>query len=233
MKALIPPVLTVRDWKRIFRNKRTAFKKLLKLLSSSWLYYLYVVMTSWSDIQTAFNAVLRYQAYIKSVMHGCMVTRGVASATLKSVIGDLDLDIHCKLKIRKMDSISETFVFALQSAGFDFKGKRTYWDLVPLSFVLDWITNIGKIAAAEDGQARLASYNIRSCVYSVKTDYTYTPSTGDPRFFYLRGNIIEKYYLREVEKSARVSMLPSVEWKLNRSQWLTASALVIALTKFD
>lgn len=84
---------------------------------------------------------------------------------------------------------------------------RVVWELVPLSFVVDWFVSIGKFLGQFDGQALVLPYTVLSSGASVKSTYTYSnvlvPLGGQTVFKIglraddvIRGTVIQKQYSR-------------------------------------
>lgn len=77
------------------------------------------------------------------------------------------LEQHVKLAISDNESTLEDLVNRIESFGF-LPTFENIWDLVPYSFVIDWLIDVGGFLETVDTRLRLARYNVKYATISRK-----------------------------------------------------------------
>lgn len=97
----------------------------------------------------------------------------------------------------------------------------TAWELVPYSFILDWVITVGDLIAAfspfATGHFRYATYSVERTT-ELRFDCTVTPITADPSTWVLqKGSPFHSQYLVVVKDYQRVeaSVTPTLGFQLN------------------
>lgn len=146
------------------------------------------------------------------------------------VVGDYThtLEQHCKLAIDSEDSRVQALVTGLENYGI-MPNASTLWELIPFSFAVDWIANIGDYLEDIDNNRRLARFNVRYCTLSLKKTWT---RSYDP---VLNGGYSGTVQSISYDRSPSLWVPrsdPSLSVPLNVSgHWLEAGALIVQRLK--
>lgn len=78
---------------------------------------------------------------------------------------DISLTTRAKVRIHFDESCLLAGVLRSRALGL-FPSLSSLWDCVPLSFVIDWLTNLGERFDSVDDQVSILAFRITECVYS-------------------------------------------------------------------
>jgi hypothetical protein len=81
------------------------------------------------------------------------------------IFGDVKLECRSKVRIQLSDSALIAMIFSAESVGL-LPRLSTLWDLVPFSFVVDWLMKIGNKLDSVDSQLKLLAFDIPLIVHS-------------------------------------------------------------------
>jgi hypothetical protein len=135
-----------------------------KSLSDVWLAYRYQYQTTKLDIEEAISFVHRYKDL--NGLTKWFKSYGEARKTIEGT----DVIVRCSFSIRPKDL--STFADAwrhLYTYGLT-PSFYTVWDMIPFSFIADWVAPIGDIAKGLDQSLMYndTNYDIRNIIYSVE-----------------------------------------------------------------
>lgn len=137
------------------------------------------------------------------------------------------LEQHLKLAIGSEDNALEGLVTSLENIGV-FPSLENIWDLVPYSFVVDWLIGVGDFLERVDTRLRLTRFNIKYVTMSYKKIATSRlGSTSVP----LAGEVSLVHYHRWVSDQCPVPPLSLHQNPDLVSHWLEASALIVQRAK--
>ena len=123
------------------------------------------------------------------------------------------------------DSVSELAGF-LQMMDLDLTAENI-WDLIPLSFVVDWVANVGDVLDRFDKLAQLDRYSIFLTGRSLKASTTVAPDRI-PGLQSVVGTISATYYKRQYGTDVIPPSLSSSRTSNQKfSHWLEGTALVV------
>lgn len=158
-------------------KRKRGFIALLNLLSDVKLLYAFGIAPTLSDAKETGDAV---RAFRKKLLHGNLFRMqtiyGKFSYPLPQEYfpGFEGVHITARSKIRigiEPDSFLASVVTA-RTMGF-LPSFSSIWDLIPLSFVVDWFTNIGNIARAGEDALLMLALNVPGSVNSIKIEYPF------------------------------------------------------------
>jgi len=139
-------------------------------LADLWMGYRYSYKTTDSDTQQAINAISRRAWY--SYYRDTRVD-GDATATINGVEAHVHLVAYCR---KRTSDLLSAIRLRLWEYGL-LPSKFTLWDLVPFSFVVDWVFNFGDGLKDEQDLAVISQgYTFDKSMYSVK--YTVPTDLG-------------------------------------------------------
>jgi hypothetical protein len=81
------------------------------------------------------------------------------------IFGDVKLECRSKVRIQLSESALIAMIFSAESVGL-LPRLSTLWDLVPFSFVVDWLMKIGDKLDSVDSQVKLLAFDIPLIVHS-------------------------------------------------------------------
>jgi len=114
----------------------------------------------------------------------------------------------------------------LKAVDFDLT-LENLWDLVPLSFVVDWFTGLGDFFDRIDLCTQVDSFNVMLCGKSIKTTRYLGPDLA-PDLSNMVGSAVCSYYIRKYQSDP---VYPSLISYRNSNQkfdhWLEGGALVV------
>lgn len=138
------------------------------------------------------------------------------------------LEQHCKLAIDSEDSRVQALVTGLENYGI-MPNASTLWELIPFSFAVDWIANIGGYLEDIDNNRRLARFNVRYCTVSVKKTWS---RIYDPVLNSGYSGTVQAIHYDRAPTSWVPKSDPSLSVPLNVSgHWLEAGALIVQRLK--
>jgi hypothetical protein len=182
--------------------------ELPKSLGDVWLSYRYSYTTSKLDAEEAISFVSRYRDL--GTLDQWLHCYGVSSHHFIGGRFEADIVCRCKLEIRPKDIAVLGQVWrALYTYGLQ-PNFYVVWDMIPYSFIVDWLIPIGSLAQAIDAGKMYSgtyyeirgvnfsfSYNISDEFHNVYHQYSRYVSSGIPQ---LNGF----YFLEEEPKSGKV-----------------------------
>lgn len=154
-------------------------------LAGLWLAYRYSYSTTKSDTQQAIDAIARraYYSYYRDTR-----IDGNASATIDGVSVSCHLKTYCH---KRSSDLLSAIRLRLWEYGL-LPSKYRLWDLVPFSFVADWVFNIGDTLKEEEDLSVLShGYTFVDSSYSIK--YTVSTDLG-PVECYTRWESVPIFY---------------------------------------
>lgn len=198
----------------------------LKGLSGEYLAFKFGVLPTISDIKTIVNAVKARGPYFDkngfetySAGHTEEYREGDVTVTSKQQL---------KLAILNEDRGLVEIVHRLDNMGL-FPTFENVWDLIPYSFVVDWLVDVGGFLERVDTRLRLQNHDIRYVTMSHKTvtKSELTPSFASPYV----GTVELVRYHRWVSDQCPVPPLSVETTFQDFNHWLEASALIIQRKK--
>jgi len=114
----------------------------------------------------------------------------------------------------------------LDSSGF-YPTLTRDWDMIPLSFVLDWGVNVSSLLERLDARMMLQYYTVLSVVRSTKIVFTVPVETLVPGTPY-RGMVTQTYYKRHVGNTLDLPT-PRFDAPQEFHNWVDLTALIVAL----
>ena len=112
---------------------------------------------------------------------------------------------------------ASTGPYALYYKNMSLNIARTAWELVPLSFVVDWFVNIGDTITAFTG----GSTGERNSTVAFKQTIEYNEVDPDRRRLIVNGLIYQRTVSGTLIQYACLNFEPSMTWK----RWVDSSAL--------
>jgi len=139
-----------------------------------------------------------------------------------------DLEQHIKLAIDDEDNGFEALYQRMDSIGI-FPTMENIWDLIPYSFVIDWIIDVGGFLERVDARMRLQTLNIRYATWSLKrtSRKDILPTVVLP----LVGTIETVSYHRRTSDQCPLPPLSLQGTLADFDRWIEASALIIQRKK--
>lgn len=137
-----------------------------KRWSEGWLSYRYTYSTTKSDIRQAVHYIRR----VSNIDTSAALTQyGISRRTINGV------EVTCRCKVRAKHREVETVTCILDKL-YEYGLSPTFyafWDLIPYSFIVDWIVPVGDVVKVWDSEREYSTehYDYDSIVYSLA--YTY------------------------------------------------------------
>lgn len=216
----------LRNLAALKKFSRASKRKKLKELSDDYLCVHYGIMPTISDI----NGILA--AFKKKPPHHDLMGRTIANASHHASFEEdnvsYSLEQHVKLCLSDEDSALNSLIRDLDSYGFLPTFKRL-WDLVPFSFVIDWLVQIGDLLDRADKIGRLLKLDIHYCVLSQKRIVT-SRLQASPSLP-ISGQFSWSHYHRWVQVRAPLPPLSLQASSTASDHWLEATALILQRDK--
>lgn len=220
-----------------FRNVKTASRKDVYLLAGHWLNLRYGILPSVYAMQ---DALLAYQGRRDTLVDGHTFQGQTLSLSETDSGGEAQSGryaswVHTRLltgtrKYRGM-AYGCADLFALEG-GFD--PLQTAWELLPLSFVIDWFVQVGTWLAAV---SPLTMTDVYASGVSIKTEYMCTNTvrltqSGIPGYTVTCAAPQGLDRIKRVREYIRYSQSPTLPgWnpRLSTERYIDAAALAIAM----
>lgn len=203
---------------RSMRNLRK-----VKALSGAYLGVKYGIMPTIDDIKSIIAAFRKVGPYVDrngfntfSADHRSTKEIGKITYTLEQ---------HLKLAIDEEDNEFEALIERLESMG-TLPTFENLWDLVPYSFLVDWLVDVGGFLERVDTRLRLTRLNIRYVTMSRKTiaeGVSDAPTVQAPFI----GKVKRVHYHRWVSDQCPVPPLLLESPIADFDHWLEAGALIL------
>jgi hypothetical protein len=202
------------DLRSVLKGDVTRLLSLLRDISEGYLTFIYGVKPLASDIENVANLM---KGEILARVRTSQVARGsfsyVFDETYTSEIGKgkLSLLTSSKVVINGLSNFADVFI-GLGQIGLK-PTLSNLWDLVPLSFVADWLTNLSQRYSDIDNSLLLHALSPAYFVHSYKLRYT--PSREDVR---LAGLSIDsdpwfQVYTRHVSRIAPIPRTTEIDFR--------------------
>lgn len=214
-------------YKQMFKKKILTAVQLADALASVWMQYRYAIMPivySLQDIEKTFGqysrvfkttrGIEREDEEFDETMQN-LVWRGL---TCGSYVGEHKHRIFLK---RNYDPVTLLDGFL---KNISLNPITTAWELVPLSFVVDWFVNIGDVLAAYTGPSLHIG---EGCTYSIQRDLKFTLKAPNPVYDVK----IQSYRRKIIDPSSLAGF--SLNFDLPWKRQLDALALGWAFTRDD
>lgn len=197
-----------------------------KEASSLYLSQKYGTLPTISDIQSIVSAVTKYKAHRD--LNGFVTCNASARCSSMTDNHFVTEEQHVKLAIDREDDVIDSLIEKFDSIGL-FPDLKNIWDLIPYSFAIDWLVDVGGFLERVDSRQRLARLNIRYTTLSSKvtTNYTLHCSAAFP----LVGELSKVRYHRWTTDHCPVPPM-SLDLTLGDfDHWLESGALVLQRAK--
>lgn len=198
----------------------------LKGLSGEYLGLNFGLLPTISDIRSIIGAFSTVSALDRQGNHTYYASSNhVGSESIYKT----DLVQHLKLAVAKEDNGLEALISAFESMGV-LPNFENVWDLLPYSFLIDWVINVGGLLERFDASQRIERFNVDYVTMSQKLTVTLDllPMSADNT---LTGPIRTVHYHRWVSDQCPVPAM-SLQFGLPApSHWLEAAALLIQRRK--
>lgn len=195
LKSLNRELTDVRNWKR--RKRKLDRKTVAEVVSDNWLSYRYAVMPTIHDVRNLAEAVARTVVDaepVRKTARGSASSNGSLTTTEEISLSDTTTSTDKTVTVRA------GILYELQLSPNTF-GVGTeqipvaLWEAIPLSFMVDWVLNIGSFIEAITpvaGVRRLASWT------SIETEEASTRET-----WWARGGIHSNGQTRQITGDGR------------------------------
>jgi hypothetical protein len=201
--------------------------KSLKSIANDFLSVKYGILPTISDVENIVGTFKRHGPYVDS--NGFDTYSASFRDELTQDGLSFTLEQHIKLAIGEEDSEFGALISRLDSMG-TLPTFQNLWDLVPYSFVIDWLVDVGGFLERIDARLRLSRLNIAYATMSRKASIigTLASETVEHPF---TGSIEWVHYHRWVSDQCPVPPLPLQSNIKDFDHWLESSALLIQRAK--
>lgn len=198
----------------------------LRTLTDDYLSVQYGILPTISDVQRIIGAFKRLGPYLDRNGFATYSAGSIAAKTVDEK--DYKLEQHVKIAVGNDDS---TFVSLLQRAESlgTLPTCKNIWDLIPYSFVVDWLIDVGNFLERADTRLRLMRLDIRYATCSRKSTIA-GKLTWDSSHPYA-GTINLVQYHRWVTDHCPVPPLSLHKTFQNFDHWLESGALLVQRAK--
>jgi hypothetical protein len=198
----------------------------LKTWSGNYLAFKYGVLPTIDDVNNIVAAVKGRLPYLDKNGYRTYSAGHRASVSENDVL--YEIEQHLKVAIDQDDSGLTSLVNRLETIGL-FPSWEYIWDLIPYSFVLDWLVDVGELLQRVDANLRLLRYDIKYTTMSRKMSGT-TNLVASAESPYI-GTISLVSYHRWVSGQCPETPLSLNPAFLDFDHWIEASALIIQRSK--
>lgn len=157
-QELIPKLASLRALKRVDRTS-------LKGASDLYLTVNYGILPTISDLRSIVDAFTRIGPNLDRFGSSCYYAGKSQQSDVRGI--SFERRQHLKLALSNEDHGLLSAFNALEKIGV-FPSFNNLWDLIPLSFVVDWFLDIGNFLARVDTHLRLLRYDVRYTTMSSK-----------------------------------------------------------------
>jgi hypothetical protein len=140
------------------------------------------------------------------------------------------IQANCRYTLKTMvkrNNVAREHPIAQWAADYNLISASNGWDLIPYSFVVDWLTDFGSIVDGTDKlMYRLSYYDVVGSVRGKRIECSLGSSVTkkiDPR---LNGEIQLVYYTRSASRTIPLPTFGYLSPKLGLDQWIDGSILV-------
>lgn len=193
----------------------------LKTIANNYLTVEYGILPTISDIRAIIGAVRRIAPYLDR--NGFSVYVSGASSSLEIADKQFSLEQRIKLAIGDDDNELLALVKRLDSMG-TLPTFENLWDLIPYSFVIDWLIDVGGLLQRVDTRLRVMRLDIRYATMShkVKVSGNLTWDQDNPYV----GSVEWEQYHRWVSDQCPVPPLSLQTTFQDFGHWLESGALL-------
>lgn len=245
---LLEPIAEIRDLLKIFpdlprvfrliRNARrgnlvTTAGDLLKLGSSEYLRFIFGTAPTLSVIGTDLPRLVEVLDVLSKLdPSDHLVAYGTFSHQIPKDILGFDAELVSKSKVVLANYPSDPLrsILQLNSLGILPKGSNL-WDLVPMSFVLDWFLNVGGLMSVIENSSVLSLMSINYIVHSYTVKHMLTDEeVEDMGLTRFSAESHHRLFRREVSRVLPPLRASRFDYLVPTRQppWLTALALVLS-----
>jgi len=213
------------------KNPTELIPKLRKLrsfkgLASSYLGMQYGVLPFKDDLKNIYEALIRRVPRIDR--YGLRNVYG--GRTQMTTVDEITYTCQqsVKLGVANEDSRLLSLINGIESWGF-LPTFENVWDLVPLSFVIDWFVQVGDLLESVDARLRYERYDIKYATTSQKDTrrLTLVPTASSP----YSGSLECVSYVRGVDLTVDPPPLALTTSLQVSDHWLEAGALIVVRSK--
>lgn len=195
--------------------------------SSTYLFGKYAVLPSVSDIRRLVAGAERSASYLhRQRLHSRRVTV-IDDPTALSALHTAVMTVQCDTYPTSITGAMQWFIGEWKKWGL-FPSVTNLWDILPYSFVVDWIVQYGDLFKDVDAYLETRDYfPIEYVVMSEKWEKTKSISKIAPQFSAATGNVTYSYYVRWISSELP---LPTVSLEAESTaglHLLESTALVI------
>lgn len=204
----------------------------IKFMADAYLIYQYVVMSTIHDVDKIHKKGPGIIRRLRNPEAGNSRRRAFEDVVyVGSSFGDIQVKIAAEYILRRNNDLESIIIDSLDSLGL-LPSPGNLWDLVPLSFVVDWFTNLGSVFDALRAERDTWHYTILSRIESQKYQMTWTRENvlevfGDS--FAIDSPIDGKLYRRSIyyDWGSTNPMSLAGNGGLSPNQWFSGLVLII------
>lgn len=200
--------------------------KSLKTHAGNFLAFKYGILPTASDLMLIIGAFKARKPYFDKF--GSQVFNASNRVVQEVGLMAYTLDQYVKVPIANEDCDLQRLLDALDNFGMGLTLSNA-WDLVKLSFVLDWFIDVGGFLERIDNNLRLLRYNIPYVTMSCKKTAIGEISPSNSNL--MSGPIEWRYYHRWVSSHCPLPPLTLSITPTISNHWLEASALLVQLKR--
>lgn len=198
----------------------------LKTWAGNYLSFKYGVLPTVDDISSIMESFKRIAPYVDRNKFSTYSAGFTDSLTIGT--STYQLEQHVKLAISDEDDELDALLQRIESSGFA-PTLQNIWDLVPYSFVIDWLIDVGGFLERVDTRLRLTRLNIRYTTMSRKRTHERKIFLSQNSPF--TGSVKWVQYHRWVVDHCPVPPLSLNPTFQDFSHWLESSALLMQRVK--
>lgn len=198
--------------------------KNLKTWANNYLTVKYGILPTISDVNSIIASIEKIRAEMKNLRPYNTYSAGNVS-TLRTGLNSVRREQHVKLAIANGEGGLSALCRGFERIGV-FPNLKSIWDLLPYSFCVDWLVDVGDYLARIDLRLRLMRYSI---LYSVLSDKITTikvarVAANSP----ISGSCQTRTYHRWTSGQCPLPSLTSLNSQTApSSHWLEAAALLV------
>lgn len=197
--------------------------KSLKSWSSRFLSVKYGALPTIDDIRSLISAFKKRQPYLDK--NGFRIFSAGETSRLTQNEINYELIQYAKVALDREDTDLARLTEAFENIGM-FPSFENIWDLIPYSFVVDWLIDVGELLKRVDTNLRLLRLNIRYVTMSRKTTVSGTSEGEYPNLPFI-GTVEWTRYHRWVTSQCPGPTLSLKPQPAPTNHWLEAGALLL------